>query len=383
MEPRVLVVSLFAPYSVNFDIASATKDPDTPTSAGLGGRSGPPTSVHERQMSRSGSTGRNSIWNGRRSSVHRTHTTPLGHHGQPHSRRRSTFSVKLAPISRKSSDGSTAQDEEPCKSPPALEPCTKEHGSAHASSAHHDDPLHNKRQGARHLAYTIEEAVGAHTPPANTLGFTRKQNLNQVLEKQERKAGVGKHGRLLRDHRISPALAARNASVSPTGTTLKVPAVRVVSDVHVSSPMPTDDIQQQQQHQRQAQEPKDESERMKSMLNYSMNGLQIGTDTASEDRVRSTGSVSPDAAATVPGTNDQFVVEHLNVGNIGLFNAVNASLDLFAERVWIGELGISTDDWSEERKAAVSNKLLDEFETLPVFVSDKQFEGHYGRFSKQ
>ncbi|KAJ2841348.1 hypothetical protein J3B02_005920, partial [Coemansia erecta] len=113
MEPRVLVVSLFAPYSVNFDIASATKDPDTPTSAGLGGRSGPPTSVHERQMSRSGSTGRNSIWNGRRSSVHRTHTTPLGHHGQPHSRRRSTFSVKLAPISRKSSDGSTAQDEEP------------------------------------------------------------------------------------------------------------------------------------------------------------------------------------------------------------------------------------------------------------------------------
>ncbi|KAI8326285.1 glycosyl transferase, partial [Martensiomyces pterosporus] len=76
-------------------------------------------------------------------------------------------------------------------------------------------------------------------------------------------------------------------------------------------------------------------------------------------------------------------VEHLNVGNIGLFNAVNASLDLFAERVWIGELGISTDGWTEERKTAVSNRLLDEFETLPVFVSDKEFEGHYSRFSKQ
>ncbi|KAI9504133.1 glycosyl transferase, partial [Coemansia spiralis] len=81
--------------------------------------------------------------------------------------------------------------------------------------------------------------------------------------------------------------------------------------------------------------------------------------------------------------DDQFMVEHLNVGNIGLFNAINANLDLFAERVWIGELGIPTDEWSEERKTAVSNKLLDEFETLPVFVSDKEFEGHYGRFSKQ
>ncbi|KAJ2228769.1 Trehalose-6-P synthase/phosphatase complex subunit [Coemansia sp. RSA 485] len=380
MEPRVLVVSLFAPYSVNFDPASVAKGPDTPTAAGFGGRSGP-ISVHERQMSRSGSTGRNSIWNGRRSSVHRTHTTPLGHHGQPHSRRRSTFSVKLAPISRKSSDGGSAQEEATCASPSTLEPCAEEHGGAYAS-AHHT--LQNKRQGACQLAYTIDEAIGAHTPPANTLGFTRKQNLDQVLQKQERKAGLGKHGRLLREHRLSPAAAATTVAPAPVArndVASAIPASHVVSDVHVSSPMLTDDLQKQQQDLKaQAQE---ESERINSMLGYSMDSLQIGTDAASMDRARSAASASPDAVTTVPGTGDQFVVEHLNVGNIGLFNAVNASLDLFAERVWIGELGISTDDWSDERKEAVSNKLLDEFETLPVFVSDKQFEGHYGRFSKQ
>ncbi|KAJ1826400.1 Trehalose-6-P synthase/phosphatase complex subunit, partial [Coemansia sp. RSA 2599] len=373
--PRVLVVSLFAPYSVNFDIASATKGPDTPTSAGFGGRSGH-TSVHERQISRSGSTGRNSIWNGRRSSVHRTHTTPLGHHGQPHSRRRSTFSVKLAPITRKSSDGGSALDDGSCASSAALEPCTEEHGGAYAS-AH--DPLRNKGQGASQLAYTIDEAVGAHTPPANTLGFTRKLNLDRVLEKQERKAGAGKHGRLLRDHRMSPAAAVRSAATGAANnaTSGALLTAGVVSDVYVSSPMLTDDMQNQ------AQASQSESERINDILKYSMDGLHIGTDAAAVDRARSTGSASPDAATTVPGTDDQFVVEHLNVGNIGLFNAVNASLDLFAERVWIGELGISTDDWSEARKEAVSNKLLDEFETLPVFVSDKQFEGHYGRFSKQ
>ncbi|ORX66328.1 glycosyl transferase [Linderina pennispora] len=91
----------------------------------------------------------------------------------------------------------------------------------------------------------------------------------------------------------------------------------------------------------------------------------------------------PWSPSVVPGTSDEFVVEHLNVGNIGLFNSVNASLDQFAERIWIGEIGVSTDSWSEERKAAVSSRLLDEFETVPVFVSDKEFEGHYSRFCKQ
>ncbi|KAJ2374617.1 Trehalose-6-P synthase/phosphatase complex subunit, partial [Coemansia sp. RSA 2607] len=361
MEPRVLVVSLFAPYSVNFD-ASAIKSPGTPTVGGFSGRSSGPTSVHERQMSRSGSTGRNLIWNGRRSSVHRTPTTPLGHQGQPHSRRRSTFSVKLAPISRKSSDDCASPDEAAVLTPD-LAPCVEEPNKG----------MHNRGQGASQLAFNIDEAAGAHTPPVNTLGFTRKQNLDQVREKHERKTGAGKHGRLLRDRLIPPvqvpALSATTADLKDSDDAVPISTAGVISNIHVTSPVPTDDLEQHKQAQ--------------GLLSYSMDGLQIRTGDEGRESAISRGSSSPDAVATVPGTDDQFIVEHLNVGNIGLFNAVNASLDLFAERIWVGELGISTDGWSDERKEAVSNKLLDEFETMPVFVSDKEFEGHYGRFSKQ
>ncbi|KAJ2158715.1 Trehalose-6-P synthase/phosphatase complex subunit [Coemansia sp. RSA 552] len=364
MEPRVLVVSLFAPYSVNFDVV-----PRSPSSAG-GGAAVTPT--HERQYGRSGSASRNPIWNGRRSSMHRTQTTPLGCHAEPHSRRRSTFSVnavKLAPISRNSSKASdngtggsssaTSGEKEGGGSPSA-----RAQGDEAAAGALNDGTRATRiaeKPGPSHLAYTIDEAAGTFTPPPNTLDFTRKQNLDLMREKQERKAGAGKHGRLLRSNRLPEA--SRPVAVEPGET-----AVRISPPGTRAGSLQTSAIMATGLDPRQLLEPLSEA--------------SLGPQAAAELPDTSAAEL-PDATATVPGTGELFNVEHLNVGNIGLFNAVNASLDLFAERVWIGELGISTDGWSEERKEAVSNKLLDEFETLPVFVSDSEFEGHYGRFSKQ
>ncbi|KAJ2477078.1 hypothetical protein IWW47_006245, partial [Coemansia sp. RSA 2052] len=227
MEPRVLVVSLFAPYSVNFDVqpkspcdtSSATATTASAASAAGAGFG----SVHERQMGRSGSTGRNSVWNGRRSSVHRTPTTPLGHHGQPHSRRRSTFSVnavKLAPISRTSPDaaevcGATSPGD---KCGQGLEVCAEAeetHGGKRAGAA----KPHLGKLGPSQLAYNIEEAAGAHTPPVTTLDFTRKLNLDSMREKREQRAGAGKHGRLLREHHalLSPAASVPSMAATPAG----------------------------------------------------------------------------------------------------------------------------------------------------------------------
>ncbi|KAJ2727180.1 Trehalose-6-P synthase/phosphatase complex subunit [Coemansia sp. Benny D115] len=381
MEPRVLVVSLFAPYSVNFD-APATRLSGAPSSAAFSPRSGI-NSVHERQMSRSGSTGRNSIWNGRRSSVHRTHTTPLGHHGQPHSRRRSTFSIKLAPTSRKASDDvdatMAASVEDTVAATSSLATCNEE-GASHETpkSKAGGQAVLNKCSGASQLAYNIDEAAGAHTPPINTLDFTRKHNLDLVREKQERKAGAGKHGRLLREHRI-PAADPGQAHIAPVPLSIPSEASDIITAAAaVHSPMPMADSETDSEKQHGQDKKQDDAfSRKLAGLHIETRGVSNGGFLGSERKA------SPEAMGAVPGTNDQFVVEHLNVGNIGLFNAVNASLDLFAERVWIGELGISTEDWSDERKQAVSNKLLDTFETLPVFVSDSEFEGHYGRFSKQ
>ncbi|KAJ2497080.1 Trehalose-6-P synthase/phosphatase complex subunit [Coemansia sp. RSA 1972] len=354
MEPRVLVVSLFAPYSVNFDTG-----PKTPSSGGGA------SSVHERQMGRSGSTGRSAVWNGRRSSMHRTHTTPLGRHAEPHSRRRSTFSinaVKLAPISRNSSKTSdSGSPTSPCDKPGAyLTPCNEGDGTDPAEASNEgataaDTSRITDKPGPSQLAYSIEEAAGAHMPSPNTLDFTRKLNIDQMREKQERKTGAGKHGRMLHNkltkdepddaevRQTPPGGWYGSALAAGANSTLARNIAAAVND--------------------------DDSGEMTP-------GPQIGTQLPKEPQATLTDAATAEA-------DDPFTVEHLNVGNIGLFNAVNASLDLFAERVWIGELGITTEGWSEERKTAVSNRLLDEFETLPVFVSDTEFEGHYSRFSKQ
>ncbi|KAJ1755345.1 Trehalose-6-P synthase/phosphatase complex subunit [Coemansia sp. RSA 2167] len=353
MEPRVLVVSLFAPYSVNFDAG-----PKTPSSGGGA------SSVHERQIGRSGSTGRSAVWNGRRSSMHRTHTTPLGRHAEPHSRRRSTFSinaVKLAPISRnssKTSDGGNATS--PCDKPGAyLTPCNEGDGADPAEASNEgaaaaDTSRITDKPGPSQLAYSIEEAAGAHTPSPNTLDFTRKLNIDQMREKQERKTGAGKHGRMLHNKLTKAEPDAEVRQTPPGGWYGSALATGADSTLAKNIAAAVDD---------------DGSGDMTP-------GPQIGTQLPKKPQTTLTDAVAAE-------TDDPFTVEHLNVGNIGLFNAVNASLDLFAERVWIGELGITTEGWSEERKTAVSNRLLDEFETLPVFVSDTEFEGHYSRFSKQ
>ncbi|KAJ2836562.1 Trehalose-6-P synthase/phosphatase complex subunit [Coemansia erecta] len=353
MEPRVLVVSLFAPYSVNFDAG-----PKTPSSGGGA------SSVHERQIGRSGSTGRSAVWNGRRSSMHRTHTTPLGRHAEPHSRRRSTFSinaVKLAPISRnssKTSDGGNATS--PCDKPGAyLTPCNEGDGADPAEASNEgvaaaDTSRITDKPGPSQLAYSIEEAAGAHTPSPNTLDFTRKLNIDQMREKQERKTGAGKHGRMLHNKLTKAEPDAEVRQTPPGGWYGSALATGADSTLAKNIAAAVDD---------------DGSGGMTP-------GPQIGTQLPKKPQTTLTDAVAAE-------TDDPFTVEHLNVGNIGLFNAVNASLDLFAERVWIGELGITTEGWSEERKTAVSNRLLDEFETLPVFVSDTEFEGHYSRFSKQ
>ncbi|KAJ2332062.1 Trehalose-6-P synthase/phosphatase complex subunit, partial [Coemansia sp. RSA 2671] len=296
-------------------------------------------------------------------------------------RRRSTFSVnavKLAPISRTSPDGAEACG---ATSPnQSLEACAEADGEeAHSAKPVGASKPRLGKLGPSQLAYNIEEAAGAHTPPVTTLDFTRKQNLDFMREKREQKTGAGKHGRLLREHHplLSPAASAPPMAAPPAefegynfGRTPSA-ATAAVSQARTRECTPAaashfNELAAAEQRQQQ------------DVVDDMLSKLHIDTAAGGPSP-----SESPDVMAAVPGTSDQFVVEHLNVGNIGLFNAVNASLDLFAERVWIGELGISTEGWSEERKTAVSNKLLDEVETYPVFVSDAEFEGHYGRFSKQ
>ena len=78
-----------------------------------------------------------------------------------------------------------------------------------------------------------------------------------------------------------------------------------------------------------------------------------------------------------------FVVEHLNTSNIGLFNAVNSNISHLSERIWVGSLGVSTENWSKDRKIEVAATLLDDFETVPVYLTDNDIKLHYNLFCKQ
>ncbi|KAJ2786097.1 Trehalose-6-P synthase/phosphatase complex subunit [Coemansia javaensis] len=326
MEPRVLVVSLFAPYSASF---GAT--PKSPAAQG--------DQQAQHPLTRSASASRSALWSGRRSSMYRTHTTPLGRSAEPHSRRRSTFSVnsiKLSPISR--DGGADSAGSSPSPQSPAGNPATADPPASAETLCFAAKP------GPSQLAYRIEEAAGVHTPPPNTLDFTRKLNMDKMRVSQEHKG---------------PAAAASAAAAAAAAARTAHHPLRAAPNGAPASPAGAT---------AQSLQPVAEA----------VSGLRI-----TDDRSGAPIADPPASAGLDPESGEHFTVEHLNVGNIGMFNAVNASLHLFAERVWIGELGVSTDGWSEERKAAVSAKLLDEYETLPVFVSDKEFEGHYGRFSKQ
>ncbi|KKK24118.1 hypothetical protein ARAM_003338 [Aspergillus rambellii] len=71
-------------------------------------------------------------------------------------------------------------------------------------------------------------------------------------------------------------------------------------------------------------------------------------------------------------------------GNGGLRNAVRSAAETgqLQDKVWVGTLGIPTDALTQYTKAAISEKLEGEYDSLMVDVSDIDFDGHYTHFCK-
>ncbi|KAF2112393.1 glycosyltransferase family 20-domain-containing protein [Lophiotrema nucula] len=71
-------------------------------------------------------------------------------------------------------------------------------------------------------------------------------------------------------------------------------------------------------------------------------------------------------------------------GNGGLVNAVRSCQDEgnMGDVLNIGLIGFPTDALDEEKKAEIYDKLETEHESLIVFVSDKDYDGHYHHFCK-
>lgn len=79
-----------------------------------------------------------------------------------------------------------------------------------------------------------------------------------------------------------------------------------------------------------------------------------------------------------------WVVKAAEHGNGGLRNAVNAAVaaGILRDKMWVGTLGMPTDSLKQHTRTSIAEKLEEEFESLTVFVSDSEFEGHYSHFCR-
>ncbi|KAJ9236934.1 CAZyme family GT20 [Paecilomyces variotii] len=79
-----------------------------------------------------------------------------------------------------------------------------------------------------------------------------------------------------------------------------------------------------------------------------------------------------------------WVVKAAEQGNGGLRNAINAAADagILPNKTWVGTLGMPTDSLKEHTRSNIDRTLREEYDSLPVFVSDSEFDGHYSHFCR-
>lgn len=79
-----------------------------------------------------------------------------------------------------------------------------------------------------------------------------------------------------------------------------------------------------------------------------------------------------------------WVVKAAEQGHGGLYNAIHAAekSSLFDSKMWVGTLGMPTDTLADSIRTDIAKTLQDGYESLAVFVSDSEFEGHYTHFCR-
>lgn len=78
-----------------------------------------------------------------------------------------------------------------------------------------------------------------------------------------------------------------------------------------------------------------------------------------------------------------WTVEKATGGNIGLHNAVNSIQSQLTKRIWFGTLGMATDSLPDSTRGDIKAELALNHSSIPVFVNDLDFEGHYHQYCKQ
>lgn len=83
-------------------------------------------------------------------------------------------------------------------------------------------------------------------------------------------------------------------------------------------------------------------------------------------------------------TEDNYTIEHARHGNSGLFHVIDAVSEAgdLTDKTWVGTLGMPTDTLDDHLKSVIAECLEDDYESLAIYVSDGDFDGHYEHFCK-
>ncbi|EXJ79133.1 trehalose 6-phosphate synthase [Capronia epimyces CBS 606.96] len=79
-----------------------------------------------------------------------------------------------------------------------------------------------------------------------------------------------------------------------------------------------------------------------------------------------------------------YTVEKALLGNGGLFNAIDAAAEAgtLEEKTWVGTLGCPADALDDPLKENIAEKLENDYDSLAVYVSDSDLNGHYEHYCK-
>jgi trehalose-6-phosphate synthase len=69
--------------------------------------------------------------------------------------------------------------------------------------------------------------------------------------------------------------------------------------------------------------------------------------------------------------------------NGGLNNAIHSVEGRLKRKLWVGTLGTHTDGYKESLKRNVDRRMLDQCESIPVWIPDGEFEKCYDEFCHQ
>lgn len=79
----------------------------------------------------------------------------------------------------------------------------------------------------------------------------------------------------------------------------------------------------------------------------------------------------------------QYHVEPNPHGNGGLTNAVKSLEGRLKRKRWVGTLGTNTDSFKEPLRRNIDSRMLEEYDSLPVWIPDDEFTQHYDNFCHQ